>query len=56
VKTQGSLPNEDAAVVLLFSLVVSGRIKLRKSDGWRKIATALSQQLVAPHDPAWDSA
>jgi transposase-like protein len=27
VKTQGSLPGEDAAVVLLFSLVVSGQIK-----------------------------
>jgi putative transposase len=43
VKTQGSLPNEDAAVVLLFSLVVSGQIKLRRIDGWRKIATVLSQ-------------
>jgi len=37
VKTQGSLPTEDAALVLLFSLVVSGQIKLRKIDGWRKI-------------------
>jgi Transposase, Mutator family len=38
LKTQGSLPNEDAAVVLLFSLVASGQIKLRRIDGWRKIA------------------
>ena len=45
MKTQGSLPNEDAAVVLLFSLVVSGQIKLRKIDGWRKIAAVLSQHL-----------
>ncbi len=30
VKTQGSLPSEDAALVLLFSLVASGQIKLRK--------------------------
>ena len=44
VKTQGSLPGEDAAVVLLFSLVVSGQIKLRRIDGWRKIAAVLSQQ------------
>ena len=44
MKTQGSLPGEDAAVVLLFSLVASGQIKLRKIDGWRKIATVLSQQ------------
>ncbi len=43
VKTQGSLPSEDAALVLLFSLVASGQIKLRRIDGWRKIATVLSQ-------------
>jgi len=43
VKTQGSLPSEDAALVLLFRLVASGQIKLRKIDGWRKIATVLSQ-------------
>jgi putative transposase len=42
VKTQGSLPGEDAALVLLFSLVASGQIKLRKIDGWRKIAAVLS--------------
>ena len=46
VKTQGSLPSEDAAVVLLFSLVASGQIKLRKIDGWKKIATVLSQHKV----------
>lgn len=33
VKTQGSLLTEDAALVLLFSLVASGQIKLRKIDG-----------------------
>jgi putative transposase len=44
VKTQGSLPSEDAALVLLFSLVVSGQIKLRRIDGWRKIAAVLSQR------------
>jgi len=43
VKTQGSLPTEDAALVLLFSLVLSGQIKLRRIDGWRKIAAVLSQ-------------
>ena len=43
VKTQGSLPSEDAALVLLFSLVASGQIRLRKIDGWRKIAAVLSQ-------------
>jgi putative transposase len=43
VKTQGSLPTEDAALVLLFSLVASGQIKLRRIDGWRKIPAVLSQ-------------
>jgi putative transposase len=45
VKTQGALPTEDAAVVLLFSLVASGQIRLRKVDGWRKIATVLRQRM-----------
>jgi putative transposase len=47
VKTQDSLPSEDAAVVLLFSLVASGQIKLRRIDGWRKIAAVLKQQHMA---------
>jgi class 3 adenylate cyclase len=46
VKTQGSLPGEDAALILLFSLVASGQIKLRRIDGWRKIAAVLSQNTV----------
>ena len=36
VKTQGALPTEDAALVLLFGLVVSGQIRLRRLDGWRQ--------------------
>jgi hypothetical protein len=47
VRTQGSLPSEDAAIVLLFSLVASGQIRLRRIDGWPKIATVLRQ-----HTPA----
>ena len=46
VKTQGSLPSEDAAVVLLFSLVATGQIKLRRIDSWQKIATVLSQNTL----------
>jgi hypothetical protein len=38
------MPTEDAALVVLFSLVASGQIKLRKIDGWQKIATVLRQQ------------
>jgi hypothetical protein len=44
VKTQSSLPTEDAALVLLFSLVASGRIRLRRLDGWRDIPAVLSQR------------
>jgi putative transposase len=47
VKTQGSLPTEDAALVLLFCLVASGQIKLRRIDGWRKIAAVLRDWAVA---------
>jgi putative transposase len=43
VKTQNSLPTEDAALVLLFSLVASEQIKLRKIDGWQKIGAVLNQ-------------
>jgi hypothetical protein len=32
------------AVVLLFSLLASGQIRLRRIDGWQKIATVLRQQ------------
>lgn len=47
VKTQSSLPTEDAALVLLFSLVASGQIKLRKIDGWQKIGAVLNQHTAA---------
>lgn len=41
VKTQSSLPNENAAVVLLFALLDQGLVKLRKIDGWKRIAKVL---------------
>jgi hypothetical protein len=44
VKPQGSLPTEDAALVVLFSLVASGQIKLRRIDGWRKDGAVLSKR------------
>jgi hypothetical protein len=37
----------DAGLILLFRLVVSGQIKLRRIDGWRKIAAVLNQHPVA---------
>ena len=47
VKKQGSLPTEDAAIVLVVSLVASGQIKLRKIDGWQKIGAMLNQHTGA---------
>jgi putative transposase len=41
VKTPGSLPTEDAALVLLFGLVASGQIRPRRLDGWRQIPAVL---------------
>jgi transposase-like protein len=36
-KTQGSLPNEEAVLLLLFGLLRSGQIKLRRLVGWREL-------------------
>jgi len=45
VKTQGSLPTEDAALILLFSLVISGQVKLRRIDGHATMAAVISRRL-----------
>ena len=37
VKTQGSLPSAQAAEFLLFGLIISGQIHMRKIDGWREL-------------------
>ena len=47
---RGSLPSEDAAVVLLFSLVASGQIRLRRIDGWQKIAPCSASRPRESHD------
>jgi len=44
VKTQGSFPSEDCAVVLLYSLVASGQINLRRLDGYEKIVDVIAQE------------
>lgn len=36
-KTQASLPSQDAVLLLLFGLLRTGHIKLRKLDGWMDI-------------------
>jgi putative transposase len=37
VKTQGSLPSAQAAELLLFGLIISGQIRMRRIDGWRDL-------------------
>ncbi len=46
VKTQGSLPGEDAALLLLYSLVATGQITLRKLDGYDKIAAVIRARVT----------
>jgi len=48
-KTQASLPNEDAVVLLLFGLLRSGQVTLRRLAGWKEMPSAspLSQRQVA---------
>ncbi len=36
-KTQASLPSQDAVLLLLFGLLRSGQVKLRKIDGWQEM-------------------
>jgi transposase-like protein len=51
-KTQGSLPTEDAALILLFGLLASGQIKLRRIDGWKEIPRVLSAPPTPPSQRA----
>lgn len=47
-KTQASLPNEDAVLLLLFGLLRTGQIRLRRFDGWKDMpAAALLQERQA---------
>lgn len=38
-KTQALLPSQDAVLWLLFGLLRSGQIKLRRIDGWQEMAS-----------------
>ena len=37
-KTQASLPGQDAVLLLLFGLLRTGQVQLRKIDGWQEMA------------------
>ncbi len=39
-KTQASLPSQDAVLLLLFGLLRSGHIRLRKLVGWKDMVVA----------------
>ena len=45
VKTQGALPTEDSALILLFGLVATGQITLRKLDGYKHLAAVIRQRM-----------
>jgi len=46
-KTQASLPNEEAVLLLLFGLLRSGQIKLRRLVGWQELNTVTEQGVAA---------
>lgn len=43
-KTQGSLPNSDAGLKLLFGLFAGGLIPLRRINGYKDLPTAVLKQ------------
>jgi transposase-like protein len=47
VKTQGALPTEDSALILLFGLIATGQITLRKLDGYKQLAAVIRMQPAA---------
>lgn len=47
VKTQGALPTEDSARILLFGLVATGQITLRKLDGYTELGAVIRQRMRA---------
>jgi transposase-like protein len=46
IKTQTVLPSADTAAMLLWALLASGQISMRKIDGWHTLATKLIDQAI----------
>jgi len=46
VKTQAALPSEGAVLVLLYGLMASGQIRLRRIDGWRDLPWVMATPVV----------
>lgn len=48
IKTQGSFPTESSVLILLFGLVASGMVRMRRIEGYEEIGAAvMPQSLVA---------
>lgn len=50
-KTQSSLPGQDAVLLLLFGLLRTGQIRLRKLDGWQdmeKVSFSYKEKIAVP--------
>jgi len=45
-KTQSSLPSCDAVLLLLFGLLRSGAVKLRRMDGWEDLPHAAARKIA----------
>jgi transposase-like protein len=45
-KTQSSLPSSDAVLLLLFGLLRSGAVKLRRMDGWEDLPPVASRKIA----------
>jgi transposase-like protein len=45
-KTQSSLPSSDAVLLLLFGLLRSGAVKLRRMDGWEDLPRAAARKIA----------
>jgi transposase-like protein len=45
-KTQSSLPSSDAVILLLFGLLRSGAVKLRRMDGWEDMPRAAARKIA----------
>jgi len=46
-KTQAMLPSEDAVLLLLFGLLMSGQIRSRKIDGWQELPAVMATRRKA---------
>ena len=46
-KTQASFSSEESAVALLFGLIASGQIQLRRIDGYQRLSEVLERAEVA---------